>query len=262
MRRVSVESAPASLLSSATKKPPMIGDPLSTLAASPHLELMAEKHSANTTVDSQQVFLRARTLSSGNKPRSNRSGTASSKDFPMRMLKREKAKTKRVQFDSATMLLHLCQFPDERENHLEMVKKCLDLENEGNVGHLDVNNTYSPQQWLTPLHIACSYGHVDIARLLIEKAGAAVNITDKEGWTPLHCACAEGQVDIVKMLLKVQGKIEEINGERRKDWIYAVDGPINLEQENNDGDIPEEVSLEDKEDMIKNILKGIRIFLN
>ena len=192
-----------------------------------------------------------------NKPRSHRSGTASQKDFPTKMLARETKKIKSVKFDQATLLLHLCQFPDENQDQLEMVKDCLGLEDEKSVCALDVNNTYSPQQWLTPLHIACSYGFVEVAKLLIERAGAAVNITDKEGWTPLHCACAEGQVEVVKLLMKCQGNIARKEEGAGKGWIYALDGPINLEQENDDGDIPEEVAHEDKEDVINFILKGV-----
>ena len=164
---------------------------------------------------------------------------------------------KNVKFDKGTLLLHLCQFPDENQDQLEMVKDCLGLQDEKSVCALDVNNIYSPQQWLTPLHIACSYGFVEVAKLLIERAGAAVNITDKEGWTPLHCACAEGQVEVVEMLLKCQGNLARQDEGAGKGWIYPLDGPIILEQENDDGDIPEEVAHEDKEDVINLILKGV-----
>ena len=53
----------------------------------------------------------------------------------------------------------------------------------------------------TPLHHACSKGHLDIVRMLIAEFKADVNCTDCDGWTPLHHACSKGHLDIVKMLI-------------------------------------------------------------
>ena len=54
---------------------------------------------------------------------------------------------------------------------------------------------------LVPLHNACSYGHYEVAELLV-KNGANVNVTDMWRYTPLHEATAKGKSDIVKLLLK------------------------------------------------------------
>lgn len=48
---------------------------------------------------------------------------------------------------------------------------------------------------LHPLHNACSFGHVDVVRLLLE-AGAAPNTTDNWNYTPLHEAAQKGKVDV------------------------------------------------------------------
>ena len=45
----------------------------------------------------------------------------------------------------------------------------------------------------TPLYIASSNGHVDAARLLLDK-GAEVDRARKDGATPLYAACQEGHV--------------------------------------------------------------------
>lgn len=54
---------------------------------------------------------------------------------------------------------------------------------------------------LHPLHNACSFGHVDVVRLLLE-AGAEPNTTDNWNFTPLHEAAQKGKIDVcIGMLL-------------------------------------------------------------
>ena len=54
------------------------------------------------------------------------------------------------------------------------------------------------------LHLACAYGSVDAAKLLLSK-GATLKATASNGWTPLHSAAVNGQVAIVQ-LFHDQGK--------------------------------------------------------
>ena len=53
---------------------------------------------------------------------------------------------------------------------------------------------------LIPLHNASSYGHLDIASLLIEK-GAHVNAHDKWSFTPLHEAAHKGRTQLCSLLI-------------------------------------------------------------
>lgn len=53
---------------------------------------------------------------------------------------------------------------------------------------------------LIPLHNASSYGHLDIAALLI-KFDTVVNATDKWGFTPLHEAAQKGRTQLCALLL-------------------------------------------------------------
>ena len=52
----------------------------------------------------------------------------------------------------------------------------------------------------TPLFIACATGHVDAARLLLDR-GADVHTADSANTTPLHMACYKGHIEIVQLLL-------------------------------------------------------------
>lgn len=59
---------------------------------------------------------------------------------------------------------------------------------------------------LVPLHNACSYGHYEVAELLV-RHGASVNVADLWKFTPLHEAAAKGKYEICKLLLKVRNII-------------------------------------------------------
>lgn len=54
---------------------------------------------------------------------------------------------------------------------------------------------------LHPLHNACSFGHADVVRLLLE-AGANPNIKDNWNYTPLHEAASKGKIDVCIALLQ------------------------------------------------------------
>ena len=56
----------------------------------------------------------------------------------------------------------------------------------------------------TALHYACFYGHIFVAKYLIER-GAEVNCRDKDGNLPIHYACQKGLLDIVKLLAPLYG---------------------------------------------------------
>ncbi len=58
----------------------------------------------------------------------------------------------------------------------------------------------SADSW-TPLHLACSQGHLEIVKILLTLGGAKVNILAGEHGTPLHCAARAGKVQIVSYLL-------------------------------------------------------------
>ena len=55
----------------------------------------------------------------------------------------------------------------------------------------------------TPLHVACFKGHVDAARLLLDK-GADIDRVNKRGETPLYAACSKGHVDAARLLLDIR----------------------------------------------------------
>lgn len=53
---------------------------------------------------------------------------------------------------------------------------------------------------LIPLHNASSYGHIELAALLI-KHSTQVNATDKWGFSPLHEAAQKGRTQLCALLV-------------------------------------------------------------
>ena len=53
----------------------------------------------------------------------------------------------------------------------------------------------------TALHFAAIYGHVDVAKVLIQN-GADVNAVDVQKCTALHRGAQKGHVDVAKVLLE------------------------------------------------------------
>ena len=59
---------------------------------------------------------------------------------------------------------------------------------------------------LTPLHVACEYGWVEITSILIEMGSANLEAENKKRQTLLHKACEMDKVDILKILLSAGEK--------------------------------------------------------
>ena len=62
------------------------------------------------------------------------------------------------------------------------------------------------QQW-TCLHVTCSAGNLDVARLLLRR-GANLEAQSVENQRPLHLACFEGHVDLIRFLLEEGAELE------------------------------------------------------
>lgn len=65
---------------------------------------------------------------------------------------------------------------------------------------------------LTALHQACIDGSLEMVNLLL-KAGANVNIVDRDLWTPLHAAATCGHFKIVTTLIRAGANLIAINGD-------------------------------------------------
>ena len=59
-------------------------------------------------------------------------------------------------------------------------------------------NEVKDSSGLTPLHLACQHGHLDIVQYLIKDQDCNAETTTPKGRTPLHIACKSGHLHIVK----------------------------------------------------------------
>ena len=83
-----------------------------------------------------------------------------------------------------------------------------------------------------PLHLACEYGHYQIASVLVSK-GAKLEATCSEGWRPLHHAAFNGSSALVELLLsaKCYPWAETEEGHTPKTLQFRVAGsPITQEE--------------------------------
>ena len=59
----------------------------------------------------------------------------------------------------------------------------------------------------TPLHLACDYGHREVALLLLER-GADIEAGDSIGRTPLHWACRDDHIETALLLVRRGAEID------------------------------------------------------
>ncbi|KAM5471326.1 hypothetical protein MauCBS54593_003666 [Microsporum audouinii] len=80
------------------------------------------------------------------------------------------------------------------------------------------------------LHIAVSYGHIEIVSLLLAQKKIKVDMSDAEGRTPLWLASSDGHLEIAKMLLstgRVDIRRKTITG-RNLLWFAASEGRMDM----------------------------------
>lgn len=105
----------------------------------------------------------------------------------------------------------------------------------------------------TPLHLACMFGHLNCAQLLVE-CGADVNAQDHQNATPLHMAATHGRINCIALLLHTAADVDAEDINRETPLHYAahdgkdlcahalVHAGADVEIENFDGESPRDVA--------------------
>ena len=83
-------------------------------------------------------------------------------------------------------------------------------------------NSRHPESGNTPLGQAVTYGHLDIAKYLIEK-GARVSGSNRDGNTPLQLACRNGHLAVCQLLIQRAGAAGDMPRRNRAGKCPAQD---------------------------------------
>ena len=93
------------------------------------------------------------------------------------------------------------------------------------LGILEADPNSSDSEGSTPLMIACNYGNIRIATLLLQ-AHANINQQSKTGWTALMYACSSEtpQYELVKLMVQSGADLNIKDEEQRTALMYAAEG--------------------------------------
>ena len=72
----------------------------------------------------------------------------------------------------------------------------------------------------TPLHLACSKGHLEITRELLRLDPDLTSLQDNDGRTPLHWAAMKGRVNIIDEILSVSLQSAEMRTEHGETVLH------------------------------------------
>ncbi|KAL7924786.1 ankyrin repeat-containing domain protein [Trichoderma austrokoningii] len=81
----------------------------------------------------------------------------------------------------------------------------------------DADLRVSEHHGITPLHVACVRGRIDLAELLL-RFNAPINVTDRWGFTPLERAYATGNTRLIKLLIGHGADVEA--------WMLGGEPPL------------------------------------
>lgn len=152
-----------------------------------------------------------------------------------------------------------------KENHPDIVKLLLDQD--------DIQVDPKTNQGMTPLHMACTGGYLDIAMLLLKK-GADVNAQDNRGISPLFFAVAKDHPDVVKLLLEQKGILVDLQemsygyaplhqaaegGNIVMIKLLVEQGNAGTSLKNKAGETPLKVAKASKKDKAANLLRSLSL---
>ena len=79
----------------------------------------------------------------------------------------------------------------------------------------------------TALHLASTQGHVDVVRVLIEKAPEMCLAHDRDGRNPVHVAALNGRVDVLEVLVEASPRAARARLEHDETILHLC---VNLNQ--------------------------------
>ncbi|KAL3200828.1 hypothetical protein MRX96_013096 [Rhipicephalus microplus] len=87
--------------------------------------------------------------------------------------------------------------------------------------NVDCKGTQKANLGWTPLHLACYFGHFDVAELLLQH-GAYVDVINREGDTPLHKAAYTGREGLDEDIKRILAAAEAADARKKADKLFAA----------------------------------------
>jgi ankyrin repeat protein len=133
--------------------------------------------------------------------------------MPAKSAKKAKGAKKKANVDALNRKLQAAILADDEEGARAAVERGADVDALMASGYFNEN--------VAPLHHVAALGNHHMARVLVERLGANLEVVGPDGWTAMHCASATGKTETLKTLAQLGANIDKDDNSRVTPLLLA-----------------------------------------